>query len=315
MLATRGERLDVYVTMKRSFSPAPLDQILLMKTFTVLLLALSLPMHGLMAASVTADKMIVYVSIIPQKYLVDRIGGDRVATEVMVKPGYSPETYEPAPGQMRGIARARIYFRVCMPFEEVFLPAVTTGNPIRIVDCNPDVHYRMPEGTLAHEKTRPDPHIWTDPVNARYLARQIHEILAAEDPRHATYYMDNFKRLDEELLDLHEYITGQISLRNSPYLLVSHAAWGYYCDRYGLRQLALEEDGKPRGPRALADLIRVVKAQNITTLFTQREHRSPVDSAFAREINARVVEVDPLAEDYIGNLKEVTRLFVEAARQ
>ncbi len=286
-----------------------------MKTFTFLLLVLSLSVHDLTAAPVTTEKMIVYVSIIPQKYLVDRIGGDQVSTEVMVKPGYSPETYEPAPGQMRGIAQARIYFRVCMPFEEVILPAITNGNQIRIVDCNPDIHYRMPEGTLAHEQTRPDPHIWTDPVNARHLARQIQEILAAEDPQHARYFTDNFKRLDRELQDLHDYITSQIRLRGSPYLLVSHAAWGYYCDRYGLRQLALEEDGKPRGPRALAELIRAVKAQNITTLFTQREHRSPADSAFAREINARVVEVDPLAEDYIGNLREVTQEFVEAARQ
>lgn len=288
---------------------------LLMKTLTVLLLALILSVHGQTATSATAEKIIVYVSINPQKFLVDRIGGDRVSTEVMVKPGYSPETYEPTPGQMRGLARARMYFRICVPFEDVLLPAVTSASPVRVVDCDRKIQYRPLEGATALDETRPDPHIWTDPVNARYLAEQILEVLAAEDPQHATYYMDNFQRLDRELQDLHEYITGQISQRGSLYLLVSHAAWGYYCDRYGLRQLALEDDGKPRGPRALAELIRAVQAQNITTLFTQREHRSPADSAFAREINARLVEIDPLADDYIGNLREVTRLFVEAARQ
>ena len=286
-----------------------------MKTLTFLLLALFLPVGGLTATSAIEEKMIVYVSIIPQKFLVDRIGGDWVSTEVMVKPGYSPETYEPTPGQLRGLARARLYFRICVPFEDVLLPAVTSASPVRVVDCDRKIQYRPLEGATARNETRPDPHIWTDPINARYLAKQIQEVLAAEDPQHAVYYVDNFQRLDRDLQDLHEYITGQIRLRNSPYLLVSHAAWGYYCDRYGLQQLALEEDGKPRGPRALAELVRTVKARDITTFFTQREHRSPADAAFAREISATVVEVDPLAEDYIGNLKEVTRLFVEAARQ
>lgn len=285
-----------------------------MKTLTVLLLSLILSAHSQTATSVTAGKMIVYVSILPQKFLVDRIGGDRVSTEVMVKPGYSPETYEPTTGQMRGLARARIYFRICVPFEDVLLPAVSSASPVRVVECDGKIQYRPLEGAAVQNETRPDPHIWTDPVNARHLAKQIQEVLVAEDPQHATYYTDNFQRLDRELQDLHEYISGLIRQRESRYLLVSHAAWGYYCDRYDLRQLALEEDGKPRGPRALAKLIRTVKAQNITTFFTQREHHTPADSAFAREINALVVEVDPLAEDYIGNMKEVTRLFVKAGQ-
>jgi zinc transport system substrate-binding protein len=39
----------------------------------------------------------VFVSIVPQKFFVQHIGGDHFDVEVMVQPGASPHTYEPKP--------------------------------------------------------------------------------------------------------------------------------------------------------------------------------------------------------------------------
>ena len=269
---------------------------------------------GTAAAPPAGEKLVVFVSIVPQKYLVDRIGAERILTEVMVRPGFSPETYEPGPGQLRKIALARIFFRICVPFEEVWLPAITAGSSVRVIECNREIQYRMPDNGDMQLGAHPDPHIWTDPVNARLLAKQILDVLSAEDPEYAGFYEKNFQGLDRELKELHEFILEEVKQRSSRYILVSHAAWGYFCDRYGFQQLSLEKDGRPRGPRALAELIKLVREQTITTLFTQREHRSPADSAFASEIGARVVEIDPLREDYVENLKGITRKFVEATK-
>ena len=71
----------------------------------------------LIIAANTEGKINVFVSILPQKYLVERIGGNRVDVSVMVKPGLSPETYEPTPKQMAALNTARIYFRIAVPFE------------------------------------------------------------------------------------------------------------------------------------------------------------------------------------------------------
>ena len=65
--------------------------------------------------------MPVFVSINPQKYFVQRIGGNRVDVQVMVAPGASPITYEPRPRQMADLAKAKIYFAVGVPFEDAWL--------------------------------------------------------------------------------------------------------------------------------------------------------------------------------------------------
>ncbi|MEA3339780.1 MAG: zinc ABC transporter substrate-binding protein, partial [Chloroflexota bacterium] len=43
----------------------------------------------------------IVVSIVPQQYFVERIGGEHVNVTVMVPPGFSPATYEPKPEQLQ----------------------------------------------------------------------------------------------------------------------------------------------------------------------------------------------------------------------
>ena len=71
------------------------------------LLAAALGVWACTAASALSApaKIQVAVSVPPQAYLVERIGGDRVDVEVMVPPGTSPAVYEPSPRQL--VARTR----------------------------------------------------------------------------------------------------------------------------------------------------------------------------------------------------------------
>jgi zinc transport system substrate-binding protein len=81
------------------------------------------------AFSIAKEPMTVFVSILPQKHFVERIGGDRVSVQVMVSPGASPATYEPKPRQMAAISKARLYFAVGAPFESVWLDRIASTNP------------------------------------------------------------------------------------------------------------------------------------------------------------------------------------------
>ena len=58
----------------------------------------------LFAGNVCAEPIPVFVSILPQKYFVERIGGDEVNVEVMVKPGESPATFNPNPKKISRLA-------------------------------------------------------------------------------------------------------------------------------------------------------------------------------------------------------------------
>lgn len=81
------------------------------------------------AFSIAKEPMTVFVSILPQKHFVERIGGDRVSVQAMVSPGASPATYEPRPRQMAAISKARLYFAVGAPFESVWLERIASSNP------------------------------------------------------------------------------------------------------------------------------------------------------------------------------------------
>jgi zinc transport system substrate-binding protein len=96
----------------------------------------------------------VTVSVVPQQWLVDAIGGDHVTTTVMVEPGASPATYEPKPSQMRAVSEAEIYFTIGVPFENAWMPRIRDAAPdMRVIDMAERVKRRtMDGGSGSHEE-------------------------------------------------------------------------------------------------------------------------------------------------------------------
>ena len=71
-----------------------------------------------------SDKISVFVSIVPQKYFVEKIGKDLVSVSVLVPPGSSPHSYEPRPSQMAGLSRAKLFFTIGVEFENAWIPRI-----------------------------------------------------------------------------------------------------------------------------------------------------------------------------------------------
>ena len=72
------------------------------------------------------EKVQVFVSILPQKYFVERIAGDLAEVSVLVTPGKSPATYSPTPDQVRKLAESRVYFRIGVSFENGFMHKIAS---------------------------------------------------------------------------------------------------------------------------------------------------------------------------------------------
>jgi len=124
----------------------------------------------------------VFVSIPPQKYFVERIGGRHVSVSVMVGAGQSPATYEPTPRQIARLASARIFFRIGVPFERAFVRRIAaTFDELTIVDTSRGVPLRRMQQPRdlpnAHEgndvETGTDPHIWLNPRLVKIQADTI----------------------------------------------------------------------------------------------------------------------------------------------
>lgn len=282
---------------------------------------LSIPCAG--AAAQTAAPVKAFVSVLPLKYFLERIGGERILAQVMVGPGRSPATYEPTPKQMADLSRSRLYYRVGVPFETVWMDRIASLNPaMQIVDLREglklrpladhqhdhDDHQHHHPGEDPGEEL--DPHVWTDPQQVKKMAERIRDTLSAVDPAGAEFYQSNFVTFAQELEDLDHRIRQMLAPVKARRFLVFHPAWGYFAAAYNLEQIAIESSGKEPGPRGLARLINKAKSDGISVIFVQPQFSRTTASTIAKAIAGQVVAIDPLAEDYLTNMQRAAEVFV-----
>jgi zinc transport system substrate-binding protein len=283
--------------------------------------------------TVVLAKVPVFVSILPQRYFVEQIGGTHVDVQVMVLPGASPTTYEPRARQMAAIATAKIYFSIGVPFEAVWLEKIVASNKsLKIVPMDRGIRKRSMTSSHFHAETEqqsigkslsnsqkevppngaPDPHIWLSPPLVVLQARTVLSALQDIDPANSSSYEANFEsfilqvlQLDKELRHLFEPYQGQR-------FMVFHPAWGYFADTYHLEQIPVEMEGKTPKPAQLKALITDARKYRIKVLFVQPQVSAKIAGQVAREIGAHVVRVDPLALDWAQNLRNVAGKFRQA---
>jgi zinc transport system substrate-binding protein len=265
----------------------------------------------------TSDAKNVFVSIIPQKFFVERIGGRHVNVSVMVGTGQSPETYEPSPSQMALLSESQLYFRISVPFENIWIDVIKELNTnLKLIECCAELVNIISEGhhhDVDHhigKENEKDPHVWTSPENAKIIALIIKNALVASMPRYKSEFEDNYIRLIKDLNKLDKDIKSRLGQLNNRYMIVTHPSWGYFAEAYNLTQLPIELDGKEVRAKSLAKLIEFARSKNINRIFTQKQFNDNAAKIIAREINAKLIELNPLAEDYITNLYYVTDAIV-----
>lgn len=280
----------------------------------LVLLCLALP-------AAAAQPLTVAVSIPPQAWLLERLGGPELRVVVMVPPGRSPHTYEPTPKQLAALSQARLYLSIGMPFEAVFLPRLQAKLPgLQVVSLIAGLKLRRLESHRHagqaddHAIGAPDPHVWLSPRRARALAANAAAALMAADPARTPLYRANLGRLDAELQSLDAELARTLAPLKGRTIFVYHPAYGYLTDDYGLKQEAVELEGKEPGPRRLAALIAEAKAEGVRVIFVQPQFPKATAAALARAIGGVVVPLDPLAADYLHNLREVAAKIAGALR-
>ncbi len=260
------------------------------------------------------DRIKVFVSILPQKYFVERVGGERVEVDVLVLPGQSPATYSPPPRRLTELARAQVYFRIGVPFENALIPKIESAvKDLLIVDTRQGIRLRRMGDRHNHQhESGMDPHIWLSPVLVKMQAKTIYETLINIDRKGEAEYKANHDAFIRDLDGLHERISDALAPVKGKTFFVFHPSFGYFADAYGLKQLAVETGGREPSSRQLARLIEMAVEQKINVIFAQPQFSKKSAKAIAREINGAVISIDPLAMDYIRNLEEMACKVEEA---
>jgi len=297
--------------------------------FTILLL---LAKNGLAVKDIS-----VFVSIVPQKYFVQQIGKELIDVEVMVKPGANPATYEPTSKQMIKLSKARIYFAVGVPFENIWLKKISSINPkMKILHTDHNInkivmstnyhninkneepyknnYYKEDKEKKIHKSTNYDPHIWLSPEIVKIQAQSIMEALRDIDSKNRNFYENNFINFSKRIDQLDDYLKKIFKDKKGLEFMVFHPAWGYFAKAYGIRQVPVEIEGKAPKPVHLIELIQYARKRGIRVVFVQPQFSTKSVEILAKEIKGQIIFADPLAEDWMTNLRKVADKFKSALK-
>lgn len=257
------------------------------------------------------SRNIITVSILPQKYFVEKIAGNTFQIEVMVPLGTSPETYEPTARQLKQVANSSIYFSIGhIDFELALLDKIQGSNPyVKFVDTSEgtelisDHFHTHADGTVHHHGA--DPHIWLSPKEVRVQANNIFNALVAVDPDNTQIYLANYEKFLQEIDELDRQMREILKVAKGRTILVYHPAFGYIARDYGFNQIGIEFEGKTPSPTHMKNIVDIANKENITTIFVQQEYEKQYSKTVAAEINAEIVILNDLSEQWSKNLIDI----------
>ena len=276
------------------------------------------------------NKLSVYVSIAPQKYFVQKIGGDIVDISILVPPGASPHSYEPKPSQMTGISSAKIFFTIGVEFEKSWIPRIRdNAQHLSIIATDINIQKIVSSENHEHEGDEHsehsehgehdehhqcssdgfDPHIWLSPELVKTQAKTICDALCGADSIHKETYVTNYNQFLAEIDSLQVKI--KAAFANCPEnhtFMIFHPAWGYFAKEFNIIEFPVEIDGKEPSPKELAKIITFAKEKGIKTVFIQPQFSPQSATQIAHEIGATTAEVNDLAENWAENMLHVAQL-------
>lgn len=283
---------------------------------------------GAASGSEQNGPLLVAVSVPPQAWLVERIGGSRVRTEVMIPPGYSHVDVPLTPRQMTALGRAALYLKVGHPafeFESRQLAPVLAGLPgLRIVDMSRGMrlldgsrehgHEHEEEHLDHHGHEGGDPHVWVAPDTFAVAAVNVARALEEADPIHAAEYRANLRTTLREIRAVDQEIRRQIAGTPAPRrkFMVYHPTWGYFARQYGLEQIAIEFEGKEPSAVRLIHLIEEARRERVKVIFVESGFPRESAQIIAEAVGGRVVTADPQDKDWPGNLRRTATELREA---
>ncbi len=263
------------------------------------------------------EKKQVLVTLPVYRYFVERIAGEHIDVHVLVPPGANPHAYEPSPLEVHRAQQCSLWVRTGEPMESKILTALSERNQqLNLLNLAHELEEDLIE-THDHDHhhhcchDEHDLHFWLSPKLAKKQAELINNALCKISPKNKSTFHENLKGF---LVDLDQIdLTIQARLENMKHraILVSHAALGYFCRDYHLKQLSLETEGKDPLPKELARTLMHTMQENVSCVLTQPQYNNKGAELIAEKLSLPVRSIDPYDANYLENLRLITEAIAE----
>ena len=248
----------------------------------------------------------VMASFYPMYDFAAKIGGDKAEVITMVPSGTEPHDWEPAAADIRNLEEADLFIYsgagmehwvddVLASLDNKDLISVEASEGVALRDGHR--HSHEDEGAVEpEEEGQYDPHVWLSPLNAEKEMENIKNAYIKADPDNRDYYEANYELYASRFADLNQKFKDTLSSLPNKDIVVSHEAFGYLCDAYGLNQVGIEglsPDSEP-SPARMAEIIDFVRANHVRVIFFEELVSPKVAETIAKETGSSVQVLNPL---------------------
>lgn len=255
------------------------------------------------------------VSIEPQRYLLEKIVGDKWQVNTLLEKGADPENFDPSMPALRKVSDSRAYFRIGnIAFEDVVTDRISATDDILTFDTSEGIAllkgtHHSSDGHDEHEAHSHDfdPHIWSSVANARIIASNMYRAMLEIDPDNKDYYTANFNRLTSELDSLDSELGSMLAPLAGHAFIVWHPSLSYFAADYGLEQIALGMDHKEMSAMEMRSNIDKARSHSASVMFVQPDFDSSRSQEIATQAGATAVMINPLGYDWPDEMRKIAR--------
>jgi zinc/manganese transport system substrate-binding protein len=209
--------------------------------------------------------------------LVQQVGGERVAVNVLVGAGSDAHVFQPTPSQAKLVGQAQIVFSNGLGFEgwmsRLLGTASYTGRHVVASRGIEPLHNEEANEHKGHGHDEADPHAWQSVPNAMVYVGNIVKGLCEADASGCDSYRRNAVAYNAQLkaLDADIRATWAVIPAMQRKVITSHDAFGYYAHAYGVKFLAPQgvNTDSEASAKGVAQLVRQIKKEQIKALFVE----------------------------------------------
>lgn len=256
-----------------------------------------------------SGRPVVAATIFPVYDLTRSVSKGRADVELILPPGASPHTFEPTPGLVKRLSVAKVVFKIGLVDD--WADRIAPEGVIMKVDKGIEFkNFGITTFGEEEDEGDYDPHYWLIPGNARIMARNIYEALAATDPEGEPVYRENLAALDAELAALDAELERELTPFARSSIITFHDAWGYFADRYDLKIAAvfIPSPGKEITPGDIRAVGEAAKLSGSRAVFSEPQFPKDIVDSFASDfgLKAGILEAEggvPGRDSYAGLMR------------
>lgn len=258
-----------------------------------------------------SEKPLILVSLAPYQYLTERVAGDVLQVRTVVPKNADPHGYEPTAQEMRAIHGGIVWFRIGEFFEEKLLPSLQQHNPQMVdIDLREGISL-LHNHTCCHHASSEDRHIWLSPKCAIIQTQKITETLCEKFPEHKALFLENEADCIRELEDLDEEIREILQPVSQRTFFVSHSAFAYFCEEYGVTQISIEFQGKEPTSAHLSQIIQDMGEQQTKLAIAMPQHSNKGLELISKKLDLQVRTIDPYAPNALDTMRLLAHTIAE----